>query len=175
MTLVSILDGQCYGHRDTEVTRLGKRLCQGQHDLGGINVIPDPHDVQFLADPANPTIIMGTPLTVYRTTTATHTPLIRGGHVSPSPWGTTRSWGPSVIHFPRGKYQQHWDRIRFNDGGARFSARNHRGPGEHVRGKCCAPHKLTGYASQVECQHIFEQFRKAMGKLPKRILFYHGQ
>jgi hypothetical protein len=37
-------------------------------------------DVPFLTDPANPTVIMSTPLTVYRMTTATHTPLIRGGH-----------------------------------------------------------------------------------------------
>jgi hypothetical protein len=46
--------------------------------LGGINVIPDSRDVPFLTDLANPTIIMGTPLIVYRTTTATYTPLIRG-------------------------------------------------------------------------------------------------
>jgi hypothetical protein len=145
--------------------------------LGGNNVIPDPRDVPWLADPANPTIIMGTPLTVYRTITATHsTPLIRGGHVSPSPWVTTRTWGQlSVIHFPRGKCQQHWDKICFNNGGARLSARAHRGPGEHVHSKCCAPHRPTSYANRVECQHVFEQFRKAMGKLPKRILFYRGQ
>ena len=31
-------------------------------------------------------------------------------------------WGLSVIHFPCGKYQQQWDQMRFNDGGARFSA-----------------------------------------------------
>jgi len=33
--------------------------------LGGINVIPEPRDVPWLMDPANPTIIMGTPLTVF--------------------------------------------------------------------------------------------------------------
>ena len=32
--------------------------------LGGINVIPDRRDVPFLTDPANPTIVMGTPLTI---------------------------------------------------------------------------------------------------------------
>jgi hypothetical protein len=143
--------------------------------LGGINVEPDPRDVQWLTDPANPTMIMGTPLTVYRTSTATHTPLIRGGLVSPSPWVTTRTWGLSVIHFPRGKYQQHRDQIRLNDGGARSSARARRGPGEYVHGKCCAPRKPTSYANRVECQHVFEQFRKSVGKLPKRILFYRGQ
>ena len=100
--------------------------------LGGINVEPDPRDVSWLTDPANPTIIMGTPLTVYCATTAAHSPLIRRGHVSPSPWVATRTWGLSVIHFTRGKYQQQRDKIRFNNGGARFSARAHRGPGEYV-------------------------------------------
>src|SRR6267154_699531 len=79
---------------------------------------------------------MGTPLTVYHMTTATRTPPhIRGGHVSPSLRVTTQIWGLSVIHFPRGKYQQHWDQIHFNDGGVRFSAGAHRGPGEHVHSK----------------------------------------
>jgi hypothetical protein len=42
--------------------------------LGGINVIPESRDVPWLTDPANPTIIMGTFLTVYRVTTPTHAP-----------------------------------------------------------------------------------------------------
>jgi hypothetical protein len=60
--------------------------------LGGVNVIPDRRDIPFLTDPANPTIVMGTPLTVFRTIAlaVTHT-VIRGGHVSPSPWVTTRT------------------------------------------------------------------------------------
>jgi hypothetical protein len=143
--------------------------------LGGINVVPDRRDVPWLTDPANPTMLMGTPLTVYRTTTATHTPLIRGRHISPSPWVATRPWGLSIIRFPRGKYQQQRDEIRFNDGGARHSEGAHRGPGEHVRGKFFVSRRPARCGNRVECQHIFKQFRDAMGKLPKRILFYRGQ
>ena len=61
--------------------------------LGGINVIPDPRDVPWLTDPANPTIIMGTPLTVYRMTTVTHL-LLSGGDMSHPPPGSPRGpWG----------------------------------------------------------------------------------
>jgi len=59
--------------------------------LGGINVVPDPRDVPWLTDPANPTILMGTPPTVYRTTTATHNHLISsGGDMSHPPPGSRR-------------------------------------------------------------------------------------
>ena len=60
--------------------------------LGGVNVIPDRRDVPWLTDPANPTIIMGTPLTVYRTTTATHL-LSSGGDMSHPPPGSRRGPG----------------------------------------------------------------------------------
>jgi hypothetical protein len=60
--------------------------------LGGINVKLDPHDVPWLNDPANPTIIMGTPLTVYRTTTATYL-LSSGGDMSHPPPGSRRGPG----------------------------------------------------------------------------------
>ena len=60
--------------------------------LGGINVVPDSHDVQFLTDPANPTIIMGTPLTVYRTTTPLIL-LLSGGDMSHPPPGSRRGTG----------------------------------------------------------------------------------
>jgi hypothetical protein len=109
--------------------------------LGGINVKPDPNDVTWLTDPANPTIIMGTPLAVYRMIAVTVAPLIRGGHVSPSPRVTTRTWELSVIHFPRGKYQHHCDQVCFNDGGARFPTRDHRRPGKDVHGTSWAPQR----------------------------------
>jgi eukaryotic translation initiation factor 2C len=32
--------------------------------LGGVNVVPEPRDVPWLTDPANPTMVMGTPLPV---------------------------------------------------------------------------------------------------------------
>jgi len=57
--------------------------------LGGINVKPDLRDVSFLTDPANPTIIMGAPLTVSRTTTALIL-LSSGGDMSHPPPGSRR-------------------------------------------------------------------------------------
>jgi hypothetical protein len=80
------------------------------------------------------------------------------------PWVTTRTlgWGPSVIHFPRGKYQQHWDQIHFNDGGARFSADLI----EDLENMCIVsvvpPHGPTSYANRVECQHV--QYSRNLGK-----------
>jgi hypothetical protein len=60
--------------------------------LGGINVIPDPRDVPWLADPANPTIIMGTPLIVYR---MLQPPILlsSGGDMSHPPAGSRRGPG----------------------------------------------------------------------------------
>ena len=143
--------------------------------LGGINVIPDRRDVPWLTDPANPTMLMGTPYCI--PDDYSHpSRLIRGRYVSSSPRVTTWTWGLSLTYFSRGEYQQHRNQVRFNDGGARLSARVYRGPGKHVHRMCFVTHRPTSYANRVECQHVFEQFREAMmGKLPKRILFYRGQ
>lgn len=59
--------------------------------LGGINVIPDPRDVPFLTDPANPTIIMGTLLTVW--TRLQPLILFSGGDMSHPPPGSRRGPG----------------------------------------------------------------------------------
>jgi hypothetical protein len=97
-------------------------------------MVPEARDVPWLTDPANPTMVMGTPLPLYRVTTPTHTPLIRRGHLSPSPRVPTWTRGLPVIHCPRGKRQQQRDQICLQDGGTEHSAGSHRGHGGHVRG-----------------------------------------
>src|SRR6266852_4508842 len=106
--------------------------------LGGIDIVPDPRDVAWLIDPANLTIIIGMPPTVYCTTTATHQ-----GDISHPPLGhdaglgairhTLPSWGVSTALGP--DMFQRW--------GARISAGAHRGPGGNVYGTRCAPRRLT--------------------------------
>jgi eukaryotic translation initiation factor 2C len=103
--------------------------------LGGINVIPNPRDVPFLTDGANPTIIMG-------------------GDMSHPPPGSRR--GP-------GGYPSYTSLVgSINDTGTKYVS---------TMGVQDSLHELIEDLENM-CVHVFEQFRKAMGKLPKRILFY---
>jgi hypothetical protein len=106
------------------------------------------------------------PLLLYTARLHSHILLSSGGTCLTLPWVVTRTWGLSVIYFPREKYQQQWDKICFNDGGSIFSAGSHRGLEEHVQGKCCAPHRPTSHVNRVGCQHIFEQLGKRRASFP---------
>jgi eukaryotic translation initiation factor 2C len=103
--------------------------------LGGINVEPDPRDVQWLTDPANPTMIMG-------------------GDLSHPPPGSRR--GP-------GGYPSYTSLVgSINSTGTKYVS---------TMGVQDPLHELIEDLENM-CMHVFEQFRKSVGKLPKRILFY---
>ncbi|KAI9439636.1 Piwi domain-containing protein, partial [Lactarius indigo] len=101
--------------------------------LGGINAILEPCDVEFLSDPANPTMVMGADIT------------------HPPPRNRGRPSFTSLIG-------------SIDANAVQYAAR---------MGVQMNPQEIIEDLENM-CVHVFERYRAALGKFPKRILFYRN-
>lgn len=142
--------------------------------LGGTNVVAEPQDISFLTDSANPAMIMGRS----RSLSPFGTQLDSGTIHSQARTSLTHPPVPKVAHHSLPSLEV-WIAMGRNmfqgsqcSNPRRSSSRTWR---RCLRCVVVLPNCPENKWSLSGRQDIFGEYRAAMGKFPKRILFYRGR